>query len=461
MDSNTIAVGPELLRKHDKAGPRYTSYPTAPQWTQDFGQADYRAALQRAAASPDEGLALYIHIPFCRERCLYCGCNVVISKKEEVVDPFLEHIGIELASVAEHLGARRRLVQLHWGGGTPTYLKVEEIRRLFAMITEHFEIDESAEVALEIDPRVTSHEQILALRELGFNRISMGVQDLDPTVQDAIGRSQTEQETRQLFDWCRKAGFEGINMDMIYGLPAQKEESWAKTLDSILEMGPDRLAVYSYAHLPARLKHQGRIDADLLPATEEKHELFAMARTAFVEGGYATIGMDHFARPEDELTKAMEAGRLHRNFMGYTTIADTEMMGVGPSAISYIGGAYAQNGKRLFMYYRPLDEGRLPTDCGRALTEDDLIRRWAIEHLMCNFALPMGEMKTRFGRRFDEYFAEEQKAVDSLANDGLVERRGDSLVVLPLGIVFIRNVAMVFDTYLRNPIKPTQFSRTV
>ncbi len=459
--NSPLDTRPDLLKKYDRPGPRYTSYPTAPQWSSSFGPQDYREALLHGAERPDERFALYVHIPFCEERCYYCGCNVVISKKPDIVDAFLEHIAMELALVAGILGEKRDLVQMHWGGGTPTYLNVDQIGHLFDRIGAHFQIDPDTEIALEVDPRVTSEEQIRCLRNLGFNRISLGVQDLDPGVQFAIGRNQTEEQTRSLYEYCREQGFTGINFDLIYGLPSQTLARWEETIRTVIEMAPDRLAVYSYAHLPENIKHQAKIDMAALPSAEAKIALIALARRLLVDAGYNAIGMDHFARPGDELCIASKDGRLHRNFMGYTTIADVQTIGIGPSAISFVGNAYAQNEKRLFKYYRALDRAELPTAAGMALTQDSLIRRWTIEQLMCNFCLSFQELADRFDVDFDTYFAEEAPRLDELQSDGLLRRSQDGIAVRPLGKLFIRNVAMVFDAYLKKSDCNTQYSRTV
>lgn len=459
--NSTTEITPELLKKYDRPGPRYTSYPTVPEWSSHFDADGYRAALERGAHSPDKAFAMYVHIPFCRKRCHYCGCNVVISKKPRVVEEFLDYIAKELAYVAEKLGETRRLVQLHWGGGTPTYLSVVQLERLFDQIGEHFQLDPNAELALEIDPRVTTYEQLHALRRLGFNRISMGVQDLDPGVQQAIGRDQTEEQTRHVYESCRNTGFSGVNLDLIYGLPAQTLGAWEKTIQSVVDMRPDRLAIYSYAHLPDKLKHQAKMDATTLPGPQEKGQLIVLARRMLVDAGYESIGMDHFALPDEDLSKALKDGRLHRNFMGYTTIADTQVLGIGPSAISYVGDAYAQNEKLLFKYYRFLTEGDLATTTGIALSKDDLIRRAVIEQLMCNFRLSFQDLRERFGIEFDAYFAAEAEELSALETDGFFERASDGLRVLPLGQMFIRNLAMVFDAYLKRPGSTVQYSRTV
>lgn len=454
-------ISADLLKKYDRPGPRYTSYPTVPQWHTDFGSKEYRAALKRAAMHPREALALYVHIPFCAERCHYCGCNVVISKKPEIVEPFLAWLKEELSMVSAALGGRRRLIQLHWGGGTPTYLTAQEMELLFAHVTEFFDLDTDAEVAIEVDPRVTSREQIRTLQKLGFNRVSMGVQDLDPTVQHAIGRNQTQEETQQLIDWCRDSGFHGVNFDLIYGLPAQTLESWERTVRCVIDMNPDRLAVYGYAHLPKSIKHQAKMDAGRMPTPDLKLQLAALARQLLEDSGYIPIGMDHYARPNDELSIALRDGRLHRNFMGYTTIADSQVIGIGPSAISYVGNAYAQNEKRLFKYYRMIGNGDVPTCAGHVLTEDDLIRRWVIEQLMCNLRLSFKEMNNRFGIVFEDYFVREAGELEGLCADGFLDQSDEGLKITPLGQVFIRNIAMVFDVYLNKSDASIRYSRTV
>jgi len=451
----------DLLSKYDRPGPRYTSYPTAPQWQSDFGSQEYREALDRGAASPDERFALYVHIPFCDERCHYCGCNVVISKKPEIVEGFLDHIAMELDHVAKKLGDKRHLVQLHWGGGTPTYLNVDQLTRLFNEVTTHFQIDPDTEVALEVDPRVTTPEQIACLRDLGFNRISMGVQDLDPDVQEAIGRNQTIEQTQSLFEFSRSVGFTGINFDLIYGLPKQTSRTWERTVRAVVEMSPDRLAVYSYAHLPEQIKHQAKMDVRMLPDPQTKSALINTARDVLLNAGYQAIGMDHFARPSDELAIASKDGRLHRNFMGYTTIADTQMIGVGPSAIGYVGNAYAQNEKRLAKYYRAIECDGFSTTTGMWLTQDDLVRRWTIEEIMCNSRLSFKEFSDRHEVDFHDYFAAEMEALEELQDDGILDRTSDGIQVTAAGTIFVRNVAMVFDAYLKRPNREIQYSRTV
>jgi oxygen-independent coproporphyrinogen-3 oxidase len=459
--AESIEITPELLTRYDRPGPRYTSYPTAPEWREDFSDAEYRKALAESARHPEEPLSVYVHIPFCRERCSFCGCNVIISKKEGVASRYLDYLDREIGMASEALGSRKRVMQLHWGGGTPTYLKLSEIERLFNAIQSRFTLDPNAEIALEVDPRVTTYDQLKLLRSFGFNRLSMGVQDLDQEVQAEVNRHQSEEQTRQLTQWARELGFGGINMDLIYGLPAQKVDHWSKTIEKIIDMRPDRLAVYSFAHIPAKLRIQVHIDETKLPNPADKLQLFITARKMFVDAGYRTIGMDHFALPHEELSRALDERRLHRNFMGYTVVPASDMIGFGTSAIGEIGGAYAQNVKKLSTYYELIDAGQLPTHSGVFLSEDDKIRRWTIRQLMCNFYLDFAELKRRFGIEYDEYFAAEEGELREFYDEGFLERREDGLHVLPLGQIFVRNIAMVFDAYIKRSNAQRTFSRTV
>lgn len=451
----------ELLDRYDRPGPRYTSYPTAPEWSHDFGASDYERALSVAAQNTAEPLSLYVHLPFCWERCHFCGCNVVISKHPEVSEKYLQYVYQEIGMVSGHLGGRKTVKQLHWGGGTPTYQTVAQIKALHGILTREFDFAPDAEVALEVDPRVTSLEQLETLRGLGFNRISMGVQDLDPKVQAAINRNQTEAQTRELFAHCRALGFQGINIDLIYGLPDQTPAGWARTIEAVIDIRPDRLAVYSYAHLPDQIKHQRKMDASPRPTGAEKFELFALARQLFVAAGYRIIGMDHFALPTDELAVALDERRLHRNFMGYTVVPAEDMIAFGVSGIGEVGGAYSQNEKRPAMYYKALDAGTLPVLCGTWLTEDDTIRRWFIRQIMCNFYVDFDVLKSRFGVDYEAYFGDEESRLKEFYEEQFVAREGNGIRVLPLGQAFVRNVAMVFDAHLKKPAHFTNFSRTI
>jgi oxygen-independent coproporphyrinogen III oxidase len=453
-----------LLRQYDRPGPRYTSYPTAVEFNDAFDDAAYRGRLEAAASTPDEPLSLYVHLPFCEARCSYCGCMVIITQKRDVAVRYLDYLEHEIAMLAAALGERRRVMQLHWGGGTPTYLSVEQIRRLDATIRRHFDIDPEAEQAIEIDPRVTSREQLLLLRELGFNRLSLGVQDFTPEVQEAIGRRQTRAVTRELYDFARGIGFDSINVDLIYGLPRQRLETFRDTLRAVVDLAPNRIAVYSYAHVPWLRPHQRTIDESTLPDAELKFELFAAAIETFLAAGYIGIGMDHFALPGDELAEAAASRRLHRNFMGYTTRPASDMFGVGVSAIGDVQGAFAQNVKKLPAYYEAIDAGRFPIERGYGLDQDDLLRRHVITQLMCNFHLDVAAVEARFGIRFAEYFARELEDLGGPggpAGDGFLRIGREALDVTPPGRLFVRNICMAFDRYLPAHEGRRVFSRTI
>jgi len=465
LDSHAPEITVELIVRHDRPGPRYTSYPTANEFTPDFGPDQYLERLAEADTRTHEPLSLYVHLPFCRARCSFCACNVVIARRHDVVRKYLDYLPRELEIVATRLPHRRRVIQYHWGGGTPTHLSVAEIRELHAAVERHFAIDRAGEVAIEVDPRVTTHRHIDALRELGFNRLSMGVQDFDPVVQDLINRNQTEAQTRDLFAYCRRAGLGSINIDLVYGLPRQTAESFARTIRSVIELRPERIACYSYAFVPWIKPHQKAITREMLPAPEQKIELFLIARRLFLEAGYDAIGMDHFAVPEDELAHAAARGVLHRNFMGYTTKPAGDMIAFGITGIGDIGGAYAQNTKKLSTYYESLDAGRPPIERGYLLSDDDRVRRHVITTLMCNMQVLAADVERRFGVEFARYFAPELDALaapEGPVAQGFVRIEDDGLLVTPLGRLFIRNIAMQFDAYLRRkPAEKPVFSRTV
>ncbi|NMO21967.1 oxygen-independent coproporphyrinogen III oxidase [Pyxidicoccus fallax] len=443
-----------LLSRYDVAGPRYTSYPTAPEWKQDFGADALSERLGVAAARDStEPLSLYVHLPFCRSLCWYCGCNVVISKDRGAADRYIDHLVMEMDLVVERLGARRRLSQIHWGGGTPTFLSEAQIERLWTEITRRFRTLPDAEVAIEVHPALTTPGQLSLLRQLGFNRVSMGLQDFDPLVQQVTNRIQTPEQTHGLLKVARELGFTGVNFDLIYGLPHQNAERWARTLEQVLEMRPDRLAVYSFAYMPDTLKHQKRMPADAIPSGRTKLDLFRSAYAAFVEAGYRPIGMDHFAVPEDELARAQEERRLGRNFQGYTVKAASDVVALGSTGISDVGGAYAQNVRALPYYYERVSQGRLATERGIALTDDDRRRRAVITQLMCNFWTDLGEDGA-------SHFAPELERLKPFEDDGLVVRTGTQLELTAMGRLFVRNVAMVFDAYLSRAAR-SRFSRTV
>lgn len=452
----------QLLHKYDRPGPRYTSYPTVPEWSSEFGSNDYLKALDKASQS-DEPLSMYIHIPFCRRRCYYCGCNTSVTSKTEKPNQYLDVVDKEIQLVADQLKNRNRLIQMHWGGGTPTYLSEEQLTRLVNSVKNRFKFENDAEIAIEVDPRITTPEQLNLLRDHGFNRISFGVQDFTPMVQKAIGRNQTHEETEKLFNYCRKLGFTGINIDLIYGLPLQTVKNFSDTIQQVIDMGADRVAVYSYAHLPSIKDHQRKINENKLPQAELKYDLFATAVEKFLGANYVQIGMDHFARPDDELSKAVDKGTLHRNFMGYTSKLTSDMIGIGMSAIGDIGGCFAQNISELNTYMEKIESGETSISKGIVLSEDDKIRRWVIISIMCNGVLNFEELKKRFGVSYSEYFAEEDKDLSEFISDNLLSRSEEGLKVLPGGMIFVRNIAMVFDAYMRNRRdgKTPLYSRTI
>jgi len=453
---------PELLGKYDRPGPRYTSYPTAPHFHEGFGEAEYRQRLATASERPDDPLSMYVHIPFCRERCTYCGCNVVISPHGGPEGPYLEAVERELELVASQLGERRTLNQLHWGGGTPTYLSPTQIRRLFAAITRHFEIAPDAEVAIEIDPCVTTQEHLETLAELGFNRISMGLQDLDPEVQQAVKRIQPLELTRDQVETVRRLGVGSVNIDLIYGLPFQTEEGFRESVRTVItELAPDRVACFSYAHVPWIKPHQRQLDETALPRGWEKFRLFAAAVEEFLGAGYTFVGFDHFARPGDELADALGEGRIHRSFMGYTVMPATDQIGIGLTSIGDVGGAYAANQKGLASYQRSLAGGRLPIERGILRTAEDELRGAVIRRIICTLELPFAWVHGQLGVNPEEHFADALQALKPMAEDGLVELDTDGIRVTPRGRFFLRNLCMPFDTYLETATTRPIYSRTV
>ncbi|HMQ30037.1 MAG TPA: oxygen-independent coproporphyrinogen III oxidase [Chloroflexaceae bacterium] len=451
---NRVRVTPEQIDRYNKAGPRYTSYPTVPVWSHTFGEADYRAALAATAAAPDEALSVYVHLPFCAERCAYCGCNATVTRHAHVVDRYLDRVERELAIVAPLLGGRRRVAQLHWGGGTPNFLGEAQARRLMGLLDAAFAIARDGEVALEMDPRIGSREQVALYRELGFNRVSFGVQDINERVQVAIDRIQPFAQTAALYAASRELGFASVNIDLVYGLPYQSAEVFAETLDAIVGLRPDRLACFSYAHLPHRQANQKRVDAAGLPAPYAKFGLFQQAVERLTGAGYEWIGFDHFALADDELAVAARERRLHRNFMGYTLRPATHMVAFGVSSIGDLGGCYVQNDAGLGRYQKCLDEGRLPVVRGMRLSDDDRRRRAAITHLMCNLELP-------FAMAADEAMREAFDRVAAYADEGLVTADGERIAVTDLGRYFIRNLCMELDAHLPQTAGRPIFSKTV
>ena len=459
----TTSIPIDLLRKYDRPGPRYTSYPTAPMWRAEIAVNDYRTALGDAAVRASEPLALYVHIPFCQKRCFYCGCTTCIVNKRDGVDRYVGALKNEIARTAEMLGQRRTVSQLHFGGGTPTYLTVPELTDLFDTLEERFVFLPTAERSIELDPRVTTSEQLDFLASRGINRVSMGVQDLDASVQAAIGRVQPTSMVTERLDYCRTLGFRGINFDLIYGLPRQTVESFSTTLDQVIALRPDRLAVYSFAYLPTVKTNQARIPESDLPDTETKYRLFATAVEKFTAAGYRQIGMDHFALPSDELSLAQADGRLHRNFMGYTVQAAREMIGFGMSSIGYVSDSFFQNSPTLSTYHSSIEQDQLAVFRGMRLSEDDLVRQYTIESLMCNFRLLYDEFERRFGIPYQEYYQSQSGALEPFVADGLLRVAEHGLEVTPIGRTFVRNIAMTFDAYLNadGQSGKATFSRTI
>ncbi|MFV1991181.1 MAG: oxygen-independent coproporphyrinogen III oxidase, partial [Acidimicrobiales bacterium] len=449
----------------DRPGPRYTSYPTAVEFHTRFGPEAHARGLAEAATRVGDPLSLYIHLPFCKHRCSFCACHVVVTSTQSVADAYLDRLVREAQGTAEQLAGRNLLQQYHWGGGTPTYYSPSALAELHGRILSHFELAPDAEVGIEVDPRVTTPEHLSTLRELGFNRLSMGVQDTDTDVQQLIGRYQTWEQTVDLYETARRLGFESINIDLIYGLPGQDERSFSQSLAQVAALRPDRLAVYSFALVPWMRPHQKRIDPDLLPGRDLKFSLLWLAMSQFGDAGYEQIGMDHFALPEDDLATAYRARTLSRNFMGYSTKRGTEIVGLGTSAISDIGNAYAQNHRRMASYYSAVDADRLPVERGVSLTTEDRLRRFVITELMCNGRLLASEVSARFGTDMMEHFASELSEL--AAPGGLVEAcfvhlTDAGLEATAEGRLFIRNVAMVFDARLRASESSSRaFSRTV
>lgn len=454
----------ELLARLDRPGPRYTSYPTAVEFHEGFTADDYAVRLAEADRLGDAPLSLYVHLPFCRERCLFCGCHVIITPHQHVAAPYLELLKREAAMLASHLPHRRALGQLHLGGGTPTYYAPAQLKDFLSDLLRHFRPLPGAELAVEVDPRVTTTEHLDVLADLGFNRISLGVQDLTPEVQEAINRIQSLEQTAALVEHARRRGFHGINVDLIYGLPLQLPETFERTVDAVIALGVDRAAVYSFAYVPWVRGHQKTIDTELLPDATTKLMLFGIARERFLAAGYVPIGMDHFARPEDELARALGESRLRRNFQGYSVVPAEDVIGLGISAIGDVRGAFVQNEKKLSTYEAQVMAGRLPVARGLARSEDDEVRRAVIHDLMCNFHVDTAEIARRFGVDFDRYFAADLELLREPAREGLVSVRPGRIEATPVGELLIRNIAMCFDRYQRekhaSESRPV-FSRTV
>ncbi len=452
----------DLIRRYDQSGPRYTSYPTAVEFHDGFGPAEYQAACARSnqAGRP---LSLYFHIPFCDTVCFYCACNKVATKDRSLAQPYLDRVYRELEMQSGLFDKSRRVEQLHWGGGTPTFISQDQMRELMDQTRRWFNLadDEVGEYSIEIDPREADAQSVALLRRLGFNRMSLGVQDFEPQVQQAVNRIQTEAETLAVLEAARVEGFRSISIDLIYGLPFQSVAGFTRTLDKVLAFSPDRLSVFNYAHLPQRFKPQRRIDADQLPPPQTKLDILQATGERLAAAGYVYIGMDHFAKPDDELARAQREGTLYRNFQGYSTHADCDLLGLGVTSIGKVDNSYAQNRRELEEYYADIDAGRLPVFRGIELSRDDEIRRDTITKLICNFSLTYADVATRWGIDFGAYFAADLARVKPMEADGLLEMDAQGIRVLPRGRLLIRNLCMAFDAYRNGPEAQGGFSKVI
>jgi oxygen-independent coproporphyrinogen-3 oxidase len=458
-----IPFDPELIAKYDRPGPRYTSYPTAPQLREGFGPAEH-ASLLAGSAGSGRPLSLYVHVPFCDVRCFFCACNVTISHDRGWGRRYLPMLDREMEIAARLLGAEgREVVQMHWGGGTPTFLPADDLADLMAVLRRHFQFASQPEIGVEIDPRECTPGQLDVLVAGGVNRLSLGVQDIDPAVQEAVNRVQPVEETWQVIDGARRRGISSLNVDLIYGLPRQTPEGFAETVREVLRMAPDRLALFNFAYLPSLFRHQRVIDPREMPEPAAKLRMLENAIAALTAAGYVFIGMDHFAKPEDPLAQALRDRTLTRNFQGYSTFAGTDLIAFGVSAISEVAGGYAQNVKTVGEYGAALQEGRLATQRGLFTSAEDRLRRDVILRLMCQFRLDKKEVERRHCINFDRHFTAELAALQPMADDGLVELAPDRIDITPLGRMLVRNVAMTFDAYLAapTPTASARYSRTV
>jgi len=451
----------EMLKKYDTFGPRYTSYPTAIQFTSEFTEEDYRHEVEQSNKSSNP-LSLYFHIPYCESLCFYCACNKIITHTHDRAIPYLERLHKEVAIQAELIHGHRQVNQLHFGGGTPTFLSDEQMQSLMQVTEQNFKLApvDEREFSIEIDPRAVRQNTVAMLREYGFNRLSLGVQDFDEKVQVAVNRKQSIEQTQAVVDAARSSGYQSINMDLIYGLPHQSVSSFDETLSKVIDMRPERFAVYSYAHLPNRIKAQTLIKEEDLPDAVTKLGLLELTINRLQEAGYVYIGMDHFALPDDELVIAKDNGSLQRNFQGYSTHADTDMIGMGVTSIGKINNCHSQNERFEHGYFDAIDDGRLPIFQGYRLSEDDKLRRDVIQGLMCQGVVDFNAIEKQFGIEFSSYFADELQRLEPLAGDDLLKLDSQQITVQPFGRLLLRNIAMVFDAY-HKPSKEQRFSRVI
>lgn len=450
----------DLINRYDKAGPRYTSYPTALELQEGFADKEYRQHIKKSNDSSGP-LSLYFHIPFCDTVCFYCACNKIITKNRKHSEPYLKNLFKEIALQGSLFDKERVVNQLHWGGGTPTFLNFKQMKALMDETRKHFSIrsDDKGEYSIEVDPRETDNQTISQLRQLGFNRISLGLQDFNQQVQKAVNRIQSEKETFSVLDAARKEGFRSISIDLIYGLPLQTVDTFSETLDKVLAVSPDRFSIFNYAHMPSRFKTQRQINDGDIPSAGVKLEILQMTGAKLIDAGYVYIGMDHFAKPDDELAVAQQEGKLYRNFQGYSTHSDCDLVGLGITSIGRVGDAYIQNVKQLDEYDVLISQGKLPVTKGVDLDDDDKLRRAVITQLICQFELDFNRIEKQFDIVFSDYFASELNALELMRTDGLIELTGQSIKVKAVGRLLIRNICMVFDKYLAK--KQQQFSKVI
>jgi len=462
METTAVPISESLIRQYDVSGPRYTSYPTADRFVEAFTAQDYIQALEQrcsGAAALALPLSLYVHIPFCESLCYYCACNKIITKHHDRAAAYINYLSREVDLHVKHMGAGQLVSQLHFGGGSPTFLSDDELRQVMGMLRRNFKLAPNGEYSIEIDPRTIDNQRLDALAEMGFNRLSFGVQDFDPAVQKAVHRVQPAEQVFELVHAARARGFESINVDLIYGLPEQTPESVDRTMAQISALKPDRIALYAYAHLPERFKPQRRISSTEIPTAASKVTMLSRSMAALMAAGYVYIGMDHFALPEDSLAVAKRQGRLQRNFQGYSTQPDCDMIGLGVSSIGRVGPTYSQNAKTLEEYYDFLDQGQFPIVKGLALTKDDLLRRSVIMALMCQGRLSYESIELAYLIKFKDYFAKELEVLQGQVQEGLVDLEDSGIRVTEKGWFFVRAVAMVFDKHLQTDRTRAKFSK--
>ncbi|GLP95419.1 oxygen-independent coproporphyrinogen III oxidase [Paraferrimonas sedimenticola] len=458
MPSSTqISWDQAMIQKYNYSGPRYTSYPTALEFNEEFAETDLLTAIE---SSDSRKLSIYLHVPFCHKLCYYCGCNKIVTRHQHKADQYIEYVAQEILKRAP-LFKDYQVTQMHWGGGTPTFLTEEQVARVTKLIKDNFNFAEEGEFSIEIDPREIELSMLDTLKAAGFNRISVGVQDFDKEVQKAVNREQSEDFIFELIAKARELGFVSTNVDLIYGLPHQTPERFAKTIERILELSPDRLSVFNYAHLPARFAAQRKIYDEHLPSPQQKLEILRQTIETLTGAGYQFIGMDHFAKPDDTLAKLQRAGKLHRNFQGYTTQEECDLLGLGVSSISQIGNCYAQNQKDLRPYYSSIDESGHALWKGCSLNQDDKIRRAVIKQLICHFELDMATIDEKFGLVFEDYFAEDLKLLQTFIDDELVTLEDRVIRISQTGHLLIRNICICFDVYYREKARQQQFSRVI